>query len=128
LENTRKINRIFKLVFNLSLIILCIISDTNKKRSIFDSSICESLHEFTYEIRDGIENLRNNALRILDYVVNGQDRRLTYDELPYFVNKFGPRLAGSQNLEDAIDFMVDILKSEEHESVHTEDASVRHWV
>jgi carboxypeptidase Q len=118
-------NRIFKLVFNLSLIILCINSDTNKKKSIFESSICESLPQFTDETRDEIENLRNDALRILDYVVNEQDR--TYDELSYFVGKFGPRLAGSQNLEEAIDFMIN-MKSEEHGNVHTEDALVRHWV
>lgn len=44
-----------------------------------------------------------------------------------FVDKFGPRMTGSKNLDDAIDFLVNKLKSVELENVHTENALVPRW-
>lgn len=42
-------------------------------------------------------------------------------------DQFGGRLAGSQNLEDAIDYMVDELKKAGLDNVHTENATIPHW-
>lgn len=42
-----------------------------------------------------------------------------------FVDKFGNRLSGSQTLEDAIDYMVDLSDSNGLEDVHTEDVEVQ---
>lgn len=47
--------------------------------------------------------------------------------LAEFTDKFGARLAGSQNLEDAIDYMVEKMKSAGLDNVHTENATVPHW-
>lgn len=47
--------------------------------------------------------------------------------LSTFVEKFGPRLAGSKALEKSIDYMIDELKARGLENVHTEDAPVTHW-
>lgn len=43
-------------------------------------------------------------------------------------DKFGGRLTGSQNLEDSIDWMLDELKKADLENIHTENATVNHWV
>lgn len=50
-----------------------------------------------------------------------------YFSLADFVDKFGPRMSGSESLENAIDYMLDELKRVGLENVHTENASVPHW-
>lgn len=47
--------------------------------------------------------------------------------LAEFTDQFGGRLSGSQNLENAIDFMVKKLKDVGLDNVHTENATVPHW-
>lgn len=42
-------------------------------------------------------------------------------------DEFGARMTGSQNLEDAIDYMVDQMKNAGLDNVHTENATVPHW-
>lgn len=42
-------------------------------------------------------------------------------------DKFGGRMSGSQNLEDAIDYMVVEMKKADLDNVHTENATVPHW-
>lgn len=50
-----------------------------------------------------------------------------FRSLSTFVEKFGPRQAGSKALENSIDYMVEELKSRGLENVHTENAPVSHW-
>lgn len=52
----------------------------------------------------------------------------TYDRLAYFTDTFGPRLSGSANLERAIDWVVEEMKRDGLENVHTEPVMVPHWV
>lgn len=52
----------------------------------------------------------------------------TYEHLAYFVDKFGARFTGTENLEAAIDHMLSWLKKEGHENVHGENVSVPVWV
>lgn len=47
--------------------------------------------------------------------------------LSTFIEKFGPRLTGSEALEKSIDYLVDELKTRGLENVHTEAAPVLHW-
>lgn len=65
---------------------------------------------------------------ILDYVMRGPERNRTYEELAKFVDRFGARISGSQNLENAIDYMVELLGSQGLDAVHTERVLVPHWV
>lgn len=44
------------------------------------------------------------------------------------VDRFGNRMSGTQNLEDTIDYMVEVMKSAGLDNVHTEDAPVPHWI
>lgn len=55
-------------------------------------------------------------------------RKKTWNALAYFVDTFGNRISGTKNLENSIDFMLQLLKSYELENVHSENVSVPHWV
>ena len=56
------------------------------------------------------------------------DNEFAYERLAELVDTFGPRLSGSQNLEDAIDWIVEQMKQDGLEYVTTEDVQVPHWV
>lgn len=47
--------------------------------------------------------------------------------LAKLTDKFGGRMAGSTNLENAIDYTVDRMKRAGLDNVHTENATVPHW-
>ena len=51
-----------------------------------------------------------------------------YRRLARLVDTFGPRMSGSENLERAIDWIVDEMKHDGFENVHTEPVTVTHWV
>jgi carboxypeptidase Q len=94
---------------------------------VFDERVCDLVPEFNEQLRQQIRNISSDAQKIIDFVVNGEDRGVTYRELSYFVDRFGSRLSGSRNLEDAIDYMVQLLNTEGHK-VHTEEVAVPKWV
>ncbi|KAK7481607.1 hypothetical protein BaRGS_00027123 [Batillaria attramentaria] len=75
-----------------------------------------------------IARLKTTADRIINLAVHGKAQNQTYNRLAEFVDKFGSRLAGSQNLENAIDYMVDVLQKDGLDNVHTEPVTIPHWV
>ncbi|CAG2105142.1 unnamed protein product [Medioppia subpectinata] len=93
----------------------------------FDAKICDSLPQFDGRLRERIANISTDVQKIIDYVVNGADRGVTYNELAKFVDTFGSRLVGTKNLENAIDYMLDLLKTEGHDNVHGEPCAVPVW-
>jgi len=120
--------KVFQLLFIVSVLIVFITSARVREKRIFDERVCDFVPQFTDQIRNQIRNISTDVQKIIDFVVNGPDSGVTYNELSKFVDKFGPRLAGTQNLEDAIDYMVDLLDKEGHDNVHTEQAIVPQWV
>lgn len=52
----------------------------------------------------------------------------TYDRLAYLTDTFGPRLSGSQSLEDAIDWILEEMKADGLENVRGEPVMVPRWV
>lgn len=52
----------------------------------------------------------------------------TYNRLAELCDTFGPRFSGSQNLEDAIDWILDEMKNDGLDNVHGEEVTVPHWV
>ncbi|CAG2119128.1 unnamed protein product, partial [Medioppia subpectinata] len=93
----------------------------------FDDSICDSLPKFTHELREEIRNLSTDVNKIIDFVMTGADRGVTYDELAVFIDKFGSRFVGTANLENSIDYMLDRLTREGHDIVGSEKLSVPIW-
>ncbi|KAL1431898.1 hypothetical protein MTO96_013985 [Rhipicephalus appendiculatus] len=80
--------------------------------------------ELVAEIRSYAPVVQN----IIDYVLRGPERNRTYEELAKFVDRFGARISGSRNLENAIDYMVELLGRQELDRVYTERVAVPHWV
>lgn len=79
-------------------------------------------------IHDEIKRYKDIAADIIQLSVHGKAQNQSYNRLATFVDKFGSRIAGSQNLENAIDYVVEQLKNDGLENVHNENASVPHWV
>lgn len=68
------------------------------------------------------------ASQITDYLTKGPGKHQVYNRLAKFVDTFGSRIAGSKNLENAIDFMLEQMKDDGLDNVHGEEVSVVHWV
>ncbi|GAB5408981.1 MAG: M28 family metallopeptidase [Balneolaceae bacterium] len=51
-----------------------------------------------------------------------------FDRLTYMGDMFGPRFSGSENLENAIDWIVDEMKKDGFDKVWTQPVKVPHWV
>ncbi|OPL21064.1 carboxypeptidase q, partial [Mytilus galloprovincialis] len=80
------------------------------------------------DVHDEVKSYQEAANAIINLSVHGRARNQSYDRLATFVDKFGSRIAGSQNLENAIDYMLDELKRDGLDNVHGEDVAVPHWV
>lgn len=90
---------------------------------------CKNDKLYQQTFKPQIERLSNDASKIVNYITkNSQEVGSTYNSLAKFVDKFGSRFTGTQNLEDAIDYMLRILKADGHDNVHSERVPVPHWV
>jgi len=102
---------------------------TEVKTQIFDSKICKNKTIFDDNLRQQILTKSGDVKKIIDFVLTGKDKGVTYNELAKFTDKFGPRFTGSPSLEASIDYMVKKLRDDEHlDNVHTEVAEVPKWV
>lgn len=98
-------------------------------KTIFRGESCELDELFQNRYRSQIvKTIAPDVRRIIDYVISQKESGATYESLSYFVDKFGSRLAGTQNLENSIDYMLDWLKRDGHENVHGENVTVPRWV
>lgn len=80
------------------------------------------------KIKREVAAYQDIAKQIIDLAVYGNAQNESYNRLAYLTDTFGPRLAGSENLENAIDYMLEQLKNDGLENVHPEVAMVPHWV
>lgn len=65
--------------------------------------------------------------RIVDEVTRGKHKGKTYQELANFIDIFGNRLAGTDGLENAIDFMINKSVKNNLDNVHGEPVQVPTW-
>lgn len=75
-----------------------------------------------------IASYKQTVKKIIDETTKGASKRFTYDQLATFVDTFGSRIAGSENLETAIDYMLNASKIHNLENVHGERVEIPHWV
>ncbi|XP_019641191.1 PREDICTED: carboxypeptidase Q-like [Branchiostoma belcheri] len=87
-----------------------------------------SLPPVPSRIKDEIAGYKGVADDIINLSVHGKAQNQSYNRLAEFVDTFGSRIAGSQNLENAIDYMLKVMKADGLENVHGEDVMVPHWV
>lgn len=89
------------------------------------NDLCKDLPK---ELIDEIQGYQDLSNKIIQTVISGAFKGRTYKNLGYFVDKFGSRVAGSDNLEHAIDFMLDKMQQDELDNVHGENVTIPHWV
>lgn len=75
-----------------------------------------------------IASYQTTVNKIIHETTLGPSKGFTYTELADFVDEFGNRIAGSQNLENAIDYMLNASKFYDLENVHGEEVETPHWV
>ncbi|XP_059060227.1 carboxypeptidase Q-like [Achroia grisella] len=64
---------------------------------------------------------------ILKYVIEGDFKGKTYNELAKFVDKFGARPSGTEALENSIDYIIERTREEDIDNIVTEELEVPHW-
>jgi hypothetical protein len=79
------------------------------------------------ELKDEIASYAVAVETIINAATSGSFKGVTYNELATFIDKFGPRKVGSDNLENAIDYMLDLSTSNDLENVHGEEVEVPVW-
>lgn len=75
-----------------------------------------------------IESYRPLVQSIINETLSGSFKGTTWNELAYFVDKFGPRLSGTATLEESIDYVLNKSTTLGLENVHGEPVDVPHWV
>lgn len=75
-----------------------------------------------------IRSYQSTVDKIIQETTVGNSKGFTYNELENFVDEFGSRIAGSENLEDAIDYMLNASTAHSLENVHGENVEVPHWI
>ena len=80
------------------------------------------------ELKDIQQSYQKVADMIIEYSLKGPGQNQSYNRLAQLVDKFGDRRAGTENLENAIDYMLNQLKQDGLDNVHGEEVNVTHWV
>ncbi|XP_030022999.1 carboxypeptidase Q isoform X1 [Manduca sexta] len=91
-----------------------------------DSDECQII--LGKDLIDEIWSYESVKDEILQYVLEGEFKDKTYDELAKFVDKFGARPSGSEVLEQSIDYMIELTREEDLQDIITEELEVPHWV
>ena len=74
---------------------------------------------------DLVEEYRTDAERLIDAALADSS---AFERLAYMGDTFGPRFSGTQNLEDAIDWMLEEMRSDGLQNVRAEEVMVPRWV
>ncbi|KAL1124188.1 hypothetical protein AAG570_001958 [Ranatra chinensis] len=78
-------------------------------------------------LRQEIAGYRPTVERIVAAVTQGPAKGKVWKELAQFVDKFGPRLSGTEVLERSIDHVLGKMRSFGLDNVHGEPVEVVHW-
>ncbi|XP_050518668.1 carboxypeptidase Q-like isoform X1 [Diabrotica virgifera virgifera] len=94
--------------------------------SLCHAHTCKLSSDLVKEIR----SYQGTVNQIINATTKGLFKGKTYDELAYFVDKFGARQSGSQALEDSIEYLLDLMQSTGYdlENVHGENVTIPHWI
>ncbi|KAK9884491.1 hypothetical protein WA026_007332 [Henosepilachna vigintioctopunctata] len=96
--------------------------------SFINNEVLDCENYITKSLKQEIASYQPIVDKIINETVNGCFKSSTYNELAYFVDKFGYRFAGTDNLENAIDYMLEKSKLKKLENVHGEKVAVQAWI
>lgn len=80
------------------------------------------------EQKGEIQKYQSVVDQIMEASMDGDFKGKTYQDLAYFVDKFGPRVSGSEALEEAITWLGEQMKNSGLGNVHDEEATVPKWL
>ncbi|XP_034937785.1 carboxypeptidase Q-like [Chelonus insularis] len=112
---------IFSFTFNVIIQVKCKNSHWN-----FNASSCSNV--LSPEVINEINKYSPVVNQIINTAINGSFKGKTWHELADFVDEFGSRFTGTQNLENAIDYVLAKSRDLGLENVHGESAPVPRWV
>ena len=72
-----------------------------------------------------LDQIEPEAKKIIGEAMSGSTG---WERLTYLTDTFGPRLSGSENLEDAIDWIVEEMQKDGFDRVWKQPVKVPHWV
>ena len=75
--------------------------------------------------QDIADQYRGAADQLIDAAMNDH---FAFERLTELVDTFGPRFSGSQNLEDALDWILEQMREDGLDNVHAEPVMVPRWV
>lgn len=109
---------------HLSLLLLSLFSKVTSSVNDNEIPTCNLPQNLITEI----SSYESTVNKIIHETTTGTSKGFTYTELDNFIDQFGDRIAGSENLENAIDYMLNASNVHNLENVHGEKVEVPHWV
>lgn len=104
--------------------LVCILQIAMTNRIADKSAVCH----LPKSLADEIDSYAPIVQRIISEATQGSFKGTTWRDLAAFVDKFGPRFAGTQVLEDAIDYVLNKSIDLGLENVHGEAAIIPRWI
>ncbi|MFP8488469.1 M28 family metallopeptidase [Gracilimonas sp. Q87] len=90
------------------------------------STLLSVMSLFAIQAQDVLSS--TNKENIDKLVQNAVSSDLAWDRLSYMADTFGPRFSGSQNLEDALDWILEEMQKDGFDKVWGQPVMVPHWV
>ncbi|XP_064622443.1 carboxypeptidase Q-like isoform X2 [Lineus longissimus] len=84
-------------------------------------------HHLTSVVKE-VQSNQETVDKIINLSLSGKAKSQSYNRLAEFTDTFGNRVAGSQNLENAIDYLLKNISEDGQENVHGEAVTVPKWV
>ena len=104
------------------------IIDNSIEHYSFQSESGEAVCHLPDNLVKEIAGYQDIVNKIIDEITNGRFKGKTWDSLAELTDLFGPRMVCSDALEQAIDYVVDTMKKNGLENVHTENVTAPNWV
>lgn len=111
------------LIFNF---IFCDVNDNTIENYAFLNQKGETVCQLPDSLRKEIAGYQEVVNKIVNEITEGQFKGKTWDSLAELTDTFGPRMACTEALENAIDYVVENMQKSGID-VHTENATVPYW-
>lgn len=119
--------QVFSFLFLIFNVAFCDLNDNTIDQYAFKSETGETVCKLPDELVKEIASYEETVNKIVNEITAGKFKGKTYDALAELTESFGPRMTCSESLENAINYVVDNMKKEGLENVHTEPVSVPFW-
>lgn len=107
------------------LITLCLISISFA--NVINNEVEKSCN-LNKDLQSEIHSYSSIVNKIIKAITEENYKSATYTHLATFIDKFGFRFTGTENLENAIDYMINKSQEFNLENVRYENVSIPHWV